>query len=64
MKFTKILVIAALLGAISVDAIKLYDINGATDEDEADPDADAKQPKKIDPKTLHSELKEAKAAEA
>ena len=60
MKFSNLLVIAVLFGA--ADAIKLTIVKD--DEEEKDPDADAKQPKKIDPATLGQELKEAAAAEA
>ena len=61
MKFTSVLVLAALLGA--TEGIRLYDDKKAAaapaaapaaeeDDDEKDPDADAKQPKKIDMKNL------------
>ena len=63
MKFTNVLVIAALFAAISVDAIKITTA-GKDDDDEKDPDADAKQPKKIDPAALPAQLNEAAAHEA
>ena len=61
MKFTNLIVIAALFGAISVDATKISALND--DDDEANPDPDAKKPKKIDMKTLDSELDAAKEQE-
>ena len=60
MKFSNLIIIGALFGAISVDAIK---ISALHDDEEADPDADAKQPKKIDMKTLDGELDQAAADE-
>ena len=59
-KFTKILIFAALLGSISVEGHRLI----VRDDDEKNPDADAKQPKKIDTSNLDADLAQAKADEA
>ena len=62
MKFTHILLIGALFGAISVDAIKITTFDD--DDEDENPDKDAKQPKKINMDTLDADLAAAREAEA
>ena len=49
MKFTKVLVLAALFAAISVDAIRVTAVH---DDEEENPDPDDKKPKVITPKSF------------